>query len=89
VNTKHCLMFLAGVGCGASIALLLAPDSGANLRTQIAGKAASGHKALKSSLKETAEAVQSAVKRRAEVVDHTINEGVAAFNEAREVYLNT
>ena len=89
MNTKHCLMFLAGVGCGASIALLLAPESGANLRTEIAGKVASGHKALKSSVKETVQGVRSAVNRRAEVVDHTIHEGVAAFNEAREVYLNT
>lgn len=89
MNTKHCLMFLAGVGCGASLALLLAPDTGANLRTGIAGKVADGHRALKSSVKETVDGVRSAVSRRAEVVDHTINEGVAAFNEAREVYLNS
>jgi gas vesicle protein len=82
-------MFLAGVGCGASIALLLAPASGANLRTELAGKVAKGQQALKTSVKDRVEGLRSAVNRRAEVVDHTISEGVAAFNEAREVYLNT
>lgn len=82
-------MFFAGMSCGAAAAMLLAPSSGADLRCQIAGKAAEGGRAAKDAVQEKLAGVRDALGRRAEVVDHTIKEGVAAFNDAREVYLNT
>ena len=85
--TKHSLIFLAGVGCGAAAALLLAPASGADLRNVVAGKVADGQRAVTDRVNDAVGGVRSALNKRAEVVDHTIKEGVAAFNEAREVFL--
>jgi gas vesicle protein len=78
MNVKHCSVFFMGLGCGAAIAALMAPKSGADLRSDITNKVAAGQRAVKDKIYGTAE-----------VVDHTLKEGVAAFNEAREVYLNT
>ena len=85
--TKHTLIFLAGAGCGAAAALLLAPASGAELRNAFAGKVAEGQRAVTDRVNDAVGGVRGAVNRRVEVVDHTIKEGVAAFNEAREVFL--
>jgi gas vesicle protein len=89
MSTKQCCMFLAGMSCGAAAALLYAPRSGAQLRSQIAGKVSESGRAAKDAVKESVADVRDALERRVDVVDHTIKEGVAAFNEAREVYLNT
>lgn len=85
--TKHSLIFLAGVGCGAAAALLLATASGADLRNVVAGKVADGQRAVTDRVNDAVGGVRSALNKRVEVVDHTIKEGVAAFNEAREVFL--
>jgi gas vesicle protein len=78
MNVKHCSIFFVGLGCGAAIAALMAPKSGAALRNDISSKVAAGQRAVKDKLHGTAE-----------VVDHTLKQGVAAFNEARKVYMST
>lgn len=77
MNVKQCSVFFIGLGCGAAIAALMAPKSGADLRNDITSRVAAGQRAVKDKIQGTAE-----------IVDHTLKEGVAAFNEAREVYLN-
>lgn len=59
------------------------------MRNQIAGKVTEGQEAVKSTMHEAADELKSAVRRRVAVADHTIKEGVAAFDEARDVYLKT
>jgi len=84
---KHTLIFLAGAGCGAAAALLLAPASGADLRSAVAGKVADGQRAVTDKVNDAVGGVRSAVNKKVEVAEHTIKEGVAAFDEAREVFL--
>ena len=82
-----CLNFMAGVGCGVAVGLLVAPKSGAEMRNDIAGKATEGQEAVKNTVNDAVGGVKTAIQRRVAVADHTIKEGVAAFDEARDVYM--
>ncbi len=59
------------------------------MRNEIAGKVTEGQEAVKNSVNEAVGDFKSAVQRRVAVADHTIKEGVAAFDEARDVYLRS
>ncbi len=85
----NCLNFMAGVGCGVAVGLLVAPKSGADMRNEIAGKAAEGQDAVKNTVHEAVGDFKSAIQRRIAVADHTIKEGLSAFDDARDVYLKS
>ena len=81
-------MFLTGAACGAVAALLFTPRSGAELRSRAAANVAEAQRAVTEKVTGAVSDVHEAISRRLDVIDHTVKEGVAAFNEAREVFLD-
>ena len=89
MNIHNCICLMAGFSCGVAAGMLIAPQSGAGLRKEMAGRVEDGRQAIKDAANEKLSEVGSAIKRRVAVVDHTIKEGVAAFNDASDVYLHS
>ena len=89
MTMNNCWNFMAGVGCGVAVGLLVAPKAGVELRSQIAGKVSDGQQAVKDTVTETVGDFKGAIQRRLAIADQTIKEGVPAYDEERDVYLNS
>ena len=85
----NCLNFMAGVGCGVAVGFLVAPKSGAAMRNEIAGKVTEGQEAVTNTINGAVGDFKHAVQRHVAVADHTIKEGVAAFDDARDVFMKS
>jgi len=89
MTTNNWVTFMTGVSCGLAAGVLFAPKSGAELRGRIADTVNDGQKAATETVKKTVGEVKNAIQSRVAVADHTIKEGVAAFNDASDVYLRS
>lgn len=89
MSTNNWLTFMTGVGCGLAAGVLFAPKPGAELRGDIAESVSDGQKAATATVKKTVGEMKNAIQNRVAVADHTIKEGVAAFNEASDVFLHS
>jgi len=90
MNTKnYTLLFMAGLGCGVGITLLLAPKSGDETRSLIASKAGEGTDHLKNqaagfrdSATELLKKGRQHVARHKEGLEHAVEAGKKAYHES-------
>ncbi len=74
------LTFVLGVGVGAIAALLFTPQSGDELRAEIADRANDGVKQIRSTGKHLRQQAQKLAEAAADEVQGAVAAGVAAYN---------
>ena len=75
--------FAIGLGVGAILALLLAPQSGEDTRAYLRGKAREGMDEAAAQGKKVARQAQKAAEGASEFVNDAVETGKAAYREAR------
>jgi gas vesicle protein len=77
------LTFIAGLGIGAVVALLLAPKSGAELREDIAGSVSDRVDQVRSKARNLKRSAQKVVDRATDEVQGAIEAGDTAYHQAK------
>ena len=78
MTTRDCSVFFSGMGAGVCLALLLAPRSGAQLRSGLHDKVDLGRQKLR----ETKTAAYQAMERERDGISAALDAGKQAYREA-------
>ena len=83
-KTVRILAFIVGIGVGAAVALLLAPQAGDELRDQITEAIGDGVDQLRGRTKDLSRHSQRFVKAAKEQVQEAVEQGTEAFTQAKK-----